>query len=508
MLTRLTASILAYAFAAACTPPSNTQAIRLADLVPVVDQGVSTDIILPPFNGSESLLGAGWEDVRPEQTRQDGIWIVGTTGSFRFYAAVQGSSALEAEATVLQAPGVPQVLELELNGTTVHRETMTPQWQRYQLPLPAEAVRIGWNDVTFRFARAVRPHDVDPDSSDLRGLTARFRRLSVRSPFERGVWAERPSAVEVTRTAADRADALDMAMPTDSTLDFYVLPQGNATLSGSVDAAVADRSGTAQIWGSIELVEETGETHQLLEFDHNSSQSAPEFELDLRPWDNRPVRLQFRAWGRANGTVRWSGVTLSTRRDPTVSEFTQPGHLAIPPVPASLGDRTSSSSCWMLPEQTLLVNELRRHPLQTSWLPTARDSRTRGLLRPGPANRFLRCSPAATLDRSELRRGALRYQARFRPWQSCCGRLVITRWSGANTTSAVGIAPSDAVSTTSWRFVNETNCQMPTISSLTTDPRSLWSICCRHTAGTILPLPSREALAGGTPGTFRPAPRP
>ena len=84
-------------------------------------------------------------------------------------------------------------------------------------------------------------------------------------------------------------------------------------------------------------MEETGETHQLLEVDHATSQRAREFELDLRPWDNQPVQLQFRCWGRANGTVRWSDVTLSTLPDPSVSEFTQPGHLAIPPRSGRLG---------------------------------------------------------------------------------------------------------------------------------------------------------------------------
>ena len=338
---RLTAIVVAGGLAGACSAPSNTPAVQLAELVPVATHGVSTDIILPPYRGSTSLLTEGWEDISADD-RQEGLWIVGTMGSFRFYAAVEGSGVLEAEGMTMQAPhdsqtpDDPQILQVDLNGARVHREAMPAAWTKYEFPLPAEHVQVGWNVVTFKFNKAIRPLDLDAESADARPLAARFRRLRVHSPYGRGLWAERPSAVEVARIAGDREDRFEVTMPTDSMLDFYVLPRGDTMLRGSVGAVLTDQSGAGELWASIELVEESGQTHQLLEYDHGASPGVRRFEIDLRAWNDQPIQVVFRCWGRANGTVHWSDVTLSTPPDPTVS-MTRLGHLMVPPRSGRLG---------------------------------------------------------------------------------------------------------------------------------------------------------------------------
>ena len=293
-------------------------------------QGLSTEIILPPYRQSLDLLDEGWEEATAVQAREQGLWIVGTAGSFRFFSAVGGPTLLEVEATALASPDMPQVMQLEVNGRTVHREAMPRQWKRYEFSLSAQDVRLGWNVVTMRFRHALRPRDLDSASGDVRLLAARSRRLRIRSSFGRTLWADGPSAIEVTPVAADRSDVSTILMPTDSALDVYLLPEHGAILTGSVDAVVADRSLGGGIWASLELVEASGRVHQLLEYDHGARGTEP-FKIGLDSWAGHPVQLRLRSWGRTNGVVRWSGVTISTATDPTVARVTYPAHLVDPP---------------------------------------------------------------------------------------------------------------------------------------------------------------------------------
>ena len=56
---------------AGCTGPTDLGTEYLADAVPVVDQGVSTDIILPPYQDSLDLLGRGWESAPGAEATED-----------------------------------------------------------------------------------------------------------------------------------------------------------------------------------------------------------------------------------------------------------------------------------------------------------------------------------------------------------------------------------------------------------------------------------------------------
>ena len=46
---------------AACQPPPASSVFGLAELVTVSTQGISTDLMLPPLQGSLDLFGEGWE---------------------------------------------------------------------------------------------------------------------------------------------------------------------------------------------------------------------------------------------------------------------------------------------------------------------------------------------------------------------------------------------------------------------------------------------------------------
>ena len=176
----------AWVLAILCAPTGCTRAVessgeRLADLIPIVEQGVSTDIILPPYRESLELLGHGWEEATAAFAREHGLWVLGRAGGFRFYSATEGPVTLEAEATTLSTRDVPQGVEVFLNGQSVDPRIMAREWSRYEFSLPASDVQVGWNAVELRFDQALRPTDIDSESTDTRHLAARFRRLSVRS---------------------------------------------------------------------------------------------------------------------------------------------------------------------------------------------------------------------------------------------------------------------------------------------------------------------------------------
>ena len=72
----------AWVLAILCAPTGCTRAVessgeRLADLIPIVEQGVSTDIILPPYRESLELLDHGWEEATAalRANMGSGCWV-------------------------------------------------------------------------------------------------------------------------------------------------------------------------------------------------------------------------------------------------------------------------------------------------------------------------------------------------------------------------------------------------------------------------------------------------
>jgi len=78
----------------------------------------------------------------------------GAHTSFRFYSVALGSPTLEFEA---RPPGVEddqsQSVSIQINDVQVSMQRLEAGWAEYQVALPAEHVRVGWNrlDMGFRF---------------------------------------------------------------------------------------------------------------------------------------------------------------------------------------------------------------------------------------------------------------------------------------------------------------------------------------------------------------------
>ena len=331
---RVDVIVVLWMFTGCGSPPVPT-GDPLADLVPIAEHGVSTDIILPSYQDSLELLGQGWEVASAARATEEGLWVVGHAGHFRFYSATTGPLTLEAEAVALSTSEAPQGVEVFLNGQSIHRGGMTRRWNHYEFLLPVSEVRVGWNEVALKFDVALRPVDINRESLDARRLSARFRRLRLRSAAARGAWSDRPSAVDVMSVSTD--DTQTITMPTDSVLTVHIVPRAGTFLRGVVDVRLARQAVSEEVSAVVEVLDASGKTHMLFEHHHAMSKHAQRFEISLQRWVGEPVRLRLRCWGRDNGVVNWNGLILSTHPDVTVADVTRPTHLAVPPVSGRLG---------------------------------------------------------------------------------------------------------------------------------------------------------------------------
>jgi hypothetical protein len=107
-----------------CTGSPDPSGEYLADLLPIVSHGVSTDVILPSFQDSIDFLGSAWEELSNARQTDEGLWVLGRSGTFRFYVAMGGPVTLELENYFRQ----PEVQHLD--GPVVFR------------------LHVGWREIT------------------------------------------------------------------------------------------------------------------------------------------------------------------------------------------------------------------------------------------------------------------------------------------------------------------------------------------------------------------------
>ena len=304
-----------------------------SEYVPLQARSVSTDIIYPSLLEFDALLGRGWEPLDTEQPVDQGRWIDGRIASFRFYAALEDAVTLELEGSILPRPRrPPQILSVRLNDQPVGETTTTPGWHTYEIALPEESLRQGWNRIELLFQQVRRLNDDSPR----RMVAANIRRLRLISPFDRPVWADRPDEILV-REAEDEARVV-IDMPTDSVLDTYLELEEGMSLTGAVDPTFAEPAGTRDIWAAIEVLDASGEEHTIFQRAYDSvSGDREHLEIDLSRWANQLVRIRLRSWGRSNGVVRWHGLGLARRSGGTAVR--QSDDLLAPPRSGRLAGR-------------------------------------------------------------------------------------------------------------------------------------------------------------------------
>ena len=308
--------------------------ILFADFVPFGQGGVSTDIVLPPTEAADPLLGIGWAPWT-ERAIDRGLWVYGHDAEFRFFSALTEARTLLLEAQAFSPPGAPsQMLTVALNGEVIRELPLGPDREVYEIYLPGSVVIEGWNQVRMEFSHALRPSDFIEASRDNRPLAARFRRISFRSALSRPLWSDRP--VEVTvRTGEDPSMPAIIDMPTDSMIDVLAEPAAGQQLVGSVDISLVNPGGSVEINTTIELLDDTGETTELFRTRFDSESDSPVvLRADLSEWIGELVQVRVRSWGNTNAFVRWTGLGLSApaaaERDNRTSEATGRGRLLRP----------------------------------------------------------------------------------------------------------------------------------------------------------------------------------
>ena len=295
-------------------PPAE---ILFADFVPFGRGRVSTDIVLPPTQAADPLLGIGWAPWTDEAIDR-GLWVYGHDAEFRFYAALTGDQTLLLEAQAFSPAGSPlQMLTVVLNGEVIRELPLEPALESYEIHLPGSVVIDGWNQVRMEFSQALRPSETLEGSRDKRFLAARFRRIAVRSSLNRPLWPERPDEISVSDIGDVRTSAV-IEMPTDSVLDVLVEPHEGQQLVGSVDISLVGPSGSVDIHTTVELLDDTGEATELFRRSFDSEMPSPVvLRADLTEWVGELVQVRVRSWGNTNAYVRWEGLGLSA---PTAAE--------------------------------------------------------------------------------------------------------------------------------------------------------------------------------------------
>jgi arylsulfatase A-like enzyme len=310
---------------------SSRRVVEFSDYVPLQDRSVGTDHILPGSPKFTELLGRGWEPLATHQVAANGRIIDNEWATFRFYVAVPGPAVLEIEGAAPAAPAQAGSLVLRVNERRAGRAQLAPGWRTYTIPLPADAIQIGWNRGELRVSR-----DGGDETADTgpRPVTAQIRRLRVRTEFDRPVWTDRPSAIRVT---AGESGPARIEMPADSVMDVYAEFGADARLVGSVEA-VPTRGGAreATLNAAVDLLDADGRTHTLFERAYGTAGPASDrIRIDLERWKDSAVRFRLRAWGAANGIVRWQGVGVEMPgRDPSTRLS---GQLVTPPRSGRLG---------------------------------------------------------------------------------------------------------------------------------------------------------------------------
>lgn len=154
----------------------------------------------------------GWSYDEGADTGRTGAWGQGLQSDVTFFVSRPHDLVLKLGCWSLSAPDVgPQVMTVLVNGHDVGRLEVGPnRGGSYRLALPTAVLRTGINQLTFRFAWALRPIDVIPGSSDQRPLAVMFDEIA----FEGLVDAEEPELLEDRQTQG-------ILLPARSSVGFH-----------------------------------------------------------------------------------------------------------------------------------------------------------------------------------------------------------------------------------------------------------------------------------------------
>ena len=339
-----TAPLIVALLLAACAPDPRAESY-LAEYIALAGPGVDTTAMFPGPDAERHLSGL---PAPPADATL--LWLTGTSLQLRFYAVTDAHRTLWVEARPPRPPGAPgQSIGVALGNSVGEARQMEPGWWIYEFPLPAGAIRRGWNSLELRFARTIRPADYDTTSSDQRELVAGLRRLEIRLDGRGGAGdAERQVVVDfgdaapvpVAGGGADTAagagaaprtrdpsvaprlrdlSAATVDMPAGSMTEVFLLPRPDTELLGDLSVAPGAPAGDLAV--EIEVVGERGEAGEVGETSETSEtgptaiwRGSPSdawwgsvrVRASLGEWAGRSVALRIRVTGSGRGSVRFT----------------------------------------------------------------------------------------------------------------------------------------------------------------------------------------------------------
>ena len=126
--------------------------------------------------GDERFLGGGWS-AREGNAEHNFRWTVGRSAFIALPTKAQAPYLVEFLADPFVYPDAPrQSVQLLFNGRLVAEIEIVPPTRQYQIEVPREFVRDGFNAVELRFSTAVSPASQGM-SNDSRELAVRFDRI-------------------------------------------------------------------------------------------------------------------------------------------------------------------------------------------------------------------------------------------------------------------------------------------------------------------------------------------
>lgn len=365
--------------------------------LPTLYDRVSTDELAAASPEDHWAFVRGWEETRSPTVETEGIWVEGTEATLHFVVAAAGPRQLSFEAVPYPPEGDPlQELGVHLNGKPVGQLAMRPHWDRYEMDVPAEALRLGTNELVLRFDHALQPA-ARASGADDRRLAARFRWFRFGSPGSRQQAA--PSERRVVAEPEAEGGVGRLVLPADSFLDLVVEVPAGARLVGRAGArrtswwklgrlraeitlqplAAAREGGeTAPRTGAAEDLsggpDGSGEGPATTLYDKEFPLGIGEegFDVDLEAWAGRTVRVRLQAVGTVPGQVLFEGPVLTAPdagarlrtaaalEPPPLNEIPQTGDLGRPDVVLIMLDaaRADAFSAWGAPHPTPHVDGL------------------------------------------------------------------------------------------------------------------------------------------------------
>lgn len=204
----------------------------------------------------------------------DFAWAVGLRSSLRIFVGTPGPRTFVAGVAPLHWPGAPpQALAISIDGRPLAVEVLRPGFQELRWEVPAELLPVGSRQIDIQYARADRPEQVLPPSTDARPLSVAWHELRIEGVSP----ARTPEIVE-------REGRALLRIPRGTRIDLYAEAEPPAFLD--LARAEADGAGVSPVRVRVE-----GDREGLLWDDVLDAAPARRVPLPLQERDVVRIRL-------------------------------------------------------------------------------------------------------------------------------------------------------------------------------------------------------------------------